>query len=60
MRIVVDVEEPLGKEFRKAVIDKFGAKKGALRQAITEAIKLWLEQAKGRSPNSFANSFRQP
>ena len=44
MRIVVDVDDELGKRFRKAIIEKLGTKKGALREAVEEAIRLWLKK----------------
>jgi metal-responsive CopG/Arc/MetJ family transcriptional regulator len=42
-RIVVDIDDDLNKEFRKVIIDRFGSKKGALKEAIEEAIKLWMK-----------------
>lgn len=42
-RIVVDISDELNKEFRKAVIDRFGSEKGALRKAVEEAIKEWIK-----------------
>lgn len=44
MRIVVDIDNELGKEFRKAIIERFGTRKGALRKAVEEAIRLWLKK----------------
>ena len=42
MRVVADIDDELGKRFRKAVIDIKGVKKGAISEAIEEAIELWL------------------
>jgi hypothetical protein len=42
-RIVVDIDDDLNRQFRKAIIDRFGSKKGALKEAIEEAIKLWMK-----------------
>jgi len=44
MRIVVDIDNGLGKKFRKAIIDRFGTQKGALKKAVNEAIINWLEK----------------
>jgi len=44
MRIVVDIDDELGKAFRKKILDRFGTKKGALRKAVEEAIKIWMEK----------------
>ena len=42
-RIVVDIDDALNRQFRKAIIDRLGNRKGALRDAIEEAIKLWVK-----------------
>jgi hypothetical protein len=42
-RIVVDIDDDLNRQFRKVIIDRFGSKKGALKEAIEEAIKLWIK-----------------
>jgi hypothetical protein len=42
-RIVVDIDDDLNKQFRKVIIDRFGNKKGALKKAVEEAIKLWMK-----------------
>lgn len=44
MRFNVTVREDIGKLFRMKVIEVKGNKKGALSEAIEEAIKLWLEK----------------
>jgi hypothetical protein len=44
VRLVVDIDDGLNNEFRKAILDRFGTRKGALRDAIREAIKVWLEK----------------
>ena len=47
MRVVADIDDELGKRFRKAVIDIKGVKKGAVSEAIEEAIELWLSKYDG-------------
>ncbi len=42
MNVIID--EKLGRKFRAKVIEVKGNKKGALSEAIEEAIKLWLEK----------------
>ena len=44
MKFTVKVDEELGRKFRARVIEIKGNKKGALSEAIEEAIKLWLEK----------------
>jgi len=44
--IVVDIDDELNKELRKMIIDKLGNRKGALRDVIEEAIRLWLRAQK--------------
>ena len=44
MKFTVNVDEKLGRKFRVKVIELKGNKKGALSEAIEEAIKLWLEK----------------
>lgn len=39
----VKIDDEISRAFRKAVIDKFGSKKGALTRGIEEAILIWLE-----------------
>jgi len=39
----VKIDDEISRAFRKAVIDKFGSKKGALTKGVEEAILLWLE-----------------
>jgi metal-responsive CopG/Arc/MetJ family transcriptional regulator len=46
-RIVVDIDDALNKEFRKAIIDRFGNRKGALKKAVEEAVKLWIQKQRG-------------
>jgi len=40
----VDIPEELNKRFRVVIINRYGTKKGALQQAVTEALKLWLKE----------------
>jgi len=44
MKFTVNIDEKLGRKFRARVIEVKGNKKGALSEAIEEAIKLWLEK----------------
>jgi hypothetical protein len=44
MRFNVTVNEKIGKLFRMKVIEIKGNKKGALSEAVEEAIILWLEK----------------
>ncbi len=46
-RLDVIIPDDLEKQFRRGVLDKFGAEKGALSKAIIEAMKLWLRDQKG-------------
>lgn len=40
----MDIDDELGRKFRKAIIDRFSVKKGALKKAVEEAIANWLEK----------------
>jgi hypothetical protein len=42
----VRLDDELERKLRLEVVRRFGGKKGALRQAVQEAIKLWLETSK--------------
>ncbi len=44
MRFNVTVREDIGKLFRMKVIEVKGNKKGALSEAVEEALILWLER----------------
>jgi len=44
MKMTIKIDEELGRKFRAKVIEVKGNKKGALSEAIEEAIKLWLEK----------------
>jgi len=44
MPIYAQIDPDLEKKFRQRILDKFGAKKAALREALEEAIRLWLKQ----------------
>ena len=43
-RFVIDIPADLNEEFRISVLKKYGSKKGALTEAITQAIRVWLTQ----------------
>lgn len=40
------VPADLAREFRARVLDVYGVERGALSKAVTDAIRLWLKQAK--------------
>ena len=42
--IFVKIDNELEKAFRKRVLELKGSKKGALSEAVEEAIRLWLEK----------------
>jgi len=42
-RFALDIPDNLNKEFRIKVLKKYGSKKGALTEAIIEAMQLWLK-----------------
>jgi len=46
--IHVKIDRELAMEFRRKVLEVKGVKKGALTEAVEEAIRLWLEKY-GRS-----------
>jgi hypothetical protein len=43
-RIVVELDEELDKAFRDEVARRLGMKKGNLKTAIEEAIRIWISQ----------------
>ena len=45
-RLDLKIDPELDKQFRDMVYKKFGMKKGNLRIALEEAIKLWLSNEK--------------
>ena len=45
--IHVEITDEFDKKLRIAIINRFGAKKGALQQAVTEALELWLKEKEG-------------
>lgn len=46
-RTTIELSDELDKRLRIKVAEKHGGKKGALGEAIREAIELWLEKEKG-------------
>jgi hypothetical protein len=42
----VEINDELEKEFRVKVLERKGSKKGALTEAVEEALKLWIEMGK--------------
>ena len=47
--ITINVDDEVEAEFRKKSAEIYGFKKGYLGDAITEAMKKWLEEKKRRS-----------
>jgi len=45
--LFVKVSDEVEKEFRRLVLELKGSKKGALSEAVEEAIRLWLEKHGG-------------
>jgi hypothetical protein len=45
-RMTIELSDELDREFRMKVAKEYGGKKGALGDAIEEAVKLWLKQKK--------------
>jgi len=45
-KITVTVEDNVEEEFRRLVAAKFGARKGALGAALSEAMRMWIAKAK--------------
>lgn len=48
-RINVSVDDNLEHEFRLEVAKRLNFKKGSLQTAVEEALKLWIEQGRGKS-----------
>jgi len=49
MRITIEIDEKLWREFQKLLVDLYGTAYGTKRkEAINEAIKLWLELKKNK------------
>ena len=48
-RLDLTIDPELDKRFRDMVYKKFGMKKGNLRTALEEAIRLWLNSEKDKS-----------
>ncbi|HML03155.1 MAG TPA: hypothetical protein VK487_07260 [Candidatus Bathyarchaeia archaeon] len=42
-RINIDVPDDLERELRLKAVEKFGGKRGSLGQAVTAAVRFWLE-----------------
>lgn len=45
----VEIDDELEKKFRVKVLERKGSKKGALTEAVEEALKLWIEKGEGES-----------
>ena len=45
-RLDVIVPDELEKEFKKEIIDRVGCKKGSMKKALIEAIRLWIDKNK--------------
>ena len=51
-RVYVEIPDELEKRFRLKVLELYGAKRGALSKAMTEAVKLWLNNKEKSSKTS--------
>ena len=47
VKLTVDLDTSLDTEFRAAVFKRFGLRRGAIAQALIEAVKLWIASSKG-------------
>jgi hypothetical protein len=45
-KIIVDVDEGLNKRFRDAILKDKGWNKGVIKEALREAIELWISKSK--------------
>lgn len=45
-RFMVIIPDDLEKQLRVKVVEKYGGKKGALGEVVTEALRLWLKSQK--------------
>jgi hypothetical protein len=45
VRLNLTISKALNEQFRKAVFDRFGLRKGDIQRAVEEALRLWI--AKG-------------
>ena len=43
-RIVVEMDNELEKQFRDEIAKRLGMKKGNIKSAIEDAVKLWMKQ----------------
>jgi len=46
IRMTIDISDELDEQFREAVFNRFGMKRGNLAMAIEEAIKEWINKTK--------------
>jgi hypothetical protein len=42
IRLNLTISKQLNEQFRKAVFDRYGLRKGDIQRAVEEAIKLWI------------------
>jgi hypothetical protein len=47
-KLIVDISDEMDEEFRKALIETFGFKKGVIKKAVEEAIQAWIKESKNR------------
>jgi Arc/MetJ-type ribon-helix-helix transcriptional regulator len=45
-RMTIELPDDVNRKFRAKVAEKYGGRKGALGEAVKEAIELWLEREK--------------
>jgi hypothetical protein len=46
-RLNLTISRELNEQFRKAVFDRFGLRKGDIQRAVEEAIRLWIAKGVG-------------
>jgi len=51
VKINLEIDDALEKEFRRAAAEKFEARKGFLKKAIEEAVRDWINKNQKRLKN---------
>ncbi len=47
-KLIVDIDSELNKEFRDAILAAKGWNKGVIKEALREAIELWIKESKSK------------
>ncbi len=59
-KIIVDIDADLNKRFRDAILKDKGWNKGVIKEALREAIELWIESKSGETkPEKIAEPMAQ-